>query len=171
MKRYYGSILSAFVLILALMVSACQPVQPLDASQIEVTGTASFVGPPDERNVATRSNTCHLEVHTSKQFEGTIEGMAPMVLNIVVNHFCDGMPPDTYAHQWVASGTFTGTVDSVPGAFDFAYVAQIEAGGELNGKFIIIEGAGGLANLRGIINETGPLLGTTSYSGQLSFGQ
>ncbi|NIP82174.1 MAG: hypothetical protein GWM90_24310, partial [Gemmatimonadetes bacterium] len=95
---------------------------------------------------------------------GTLEGRLEVDYRIRVAGPC-GEAAGTYAEEWIARGTFTGTVHGEPAAGTLVYTAEVEAGGAVRGRIVFGDGVAGELEVTGEMAD-----GRLSYDGSVEGG-
>lgn len=90
---------------------------------------------------------------------GTVAGTMVIDYRILVAGPC-GAPVGTFDEHWIAHGTFTGAIGSLPAAGSFSYVAHVKAGGHVNGRVVFGQGLAGELTVQGDFGD-----GHLSYRG------
>jgi hypothetical protein len=94
-------------------------------------------------------------------FTGTFDGTAPNVLRLVLNP--SGLNVQLYF-------TFTGTVNGESGTCIIKFQGNGEGiGMPIKGKWVILSGTGGLANLHGELSVEGIAGAVLTYTGRIHF--
>ena len=144
MFKYF--ILCAFSL--SLLIS-----YPNNNPLLEASGTFSPSGPPLEKPVRIAiGESCVVEVKQSYNITGTLIGKLEIDFRILVNGPCSEKP-GTYQEEWIAFGSFDGTVDGSESSAEFTYTANVKAGGDVDGKIIFREGIEGELIVEGNFKE------------------
>jgi len=68
-----------------------------------------------------------------------------------------------------ARGTYTGSVTGRSGSFDLVFAGNIDATGHALGSLVVIRGAGGLADLHGLLRLEGQSGVGGTYTGTVNF--
>ncbi|MCP5528502.1 MAG: hypothetical protein H7A47_17060 [Verrucomicrobiales bacterium] len=71
-----------------------------------------------------------------------------------------GFPLGTYDEHWIAHGTFSGTIEGNPTSASLSYLAQVKAGGDVDGQIVFSDGLEGALSVGGNFGD-----GVLSYSG------
>ncbi len=115
-----------------------------DAS-LGVSGILTPIGKPI--NVPKRidaGESCIIDLKQAYTIAGSLSGTAEIDYRIIIAGKC-GMPPATFDEEWIAYGTYTGSVNGKPAAANLSYTAHIKSGGDVDG--IIVMGQGIKAKL------------------------
>jgi hypothetical protein len=161
MKRLF--VLATVLVLLVVMVSS---VAVVGASQSQaISGDWQFVSltPISAQPV---DGNCIIELAYTQNYQGDLVGSVTGQVRIVHLGPCDQPAAEVFHTQ----GTFQGTVTGTSGTFDFQGEGKADAQGNLQGQFIIQQGTGELANLRGMFTLTGNVVaGSGTYSGDIHF--
>jgi hypothetical protein len=103
--------------------------------------------------------SCIVDIAQSYTMSGTLAGTVEIDYRILVAGPC-GSPLGTYDEEWIAHGTFMGTVDGTTGTGAFSYVAGVKAGGDVDGRIAFGQGLTGELIVQGNLGD-----GQLSYSG------
>lgn len=134
-----------------------------DVTGIEASGTFMPSGAPFEAPVRKEvGKSCIVELKLPYNITGTLTGKFEIDYRILVYGPCDE-PPGTYDEEWIAFGSFSGTVDGSPGSGKFTYTADVKAGGDVEGKMIFGQGIDGELIVTGNFID-----GKLSYNGILN---
>jgi hypothetical protein len=131
--------------------------------KIEAEGTFEPAGPPLETPVKNDiGESCIVELKQPYKISGTLSGNLKIDYRILVYGPC-GEPPGTYDEEWIAFGSFSGTVDGSPGSGKFTYTANVRTGGDVEGKIVFVQGIDGELTVKGNFKD-----GKLSYNGYLN---
>ena len=131
--------------------------------ELEASGTFSPAGPPLGKPVRNEiGESCIVEVKQAYNITGTLTGKLEIDFRILVYGPCTE-PPGTYKEEWIAFGSFSGTVDGSPGFGKFTYTADVKAGGEVDGKMIFGDGIEGELVVNGNFKDR-----KLSYNGEIN---
>jgi hypothetical protein len=126
----------------------------------EAEGFIAPSGPPSKAPLKKDVGTgCLVELTQPYKISGTLSGSLEIDYRILVYGSC-GKPPGTYDEEWIAYGSFNGTIEGKSGSGKFSYTANVKAGGDINGKMIFGQGVDGKLNVKGNFND-----GKISYDG------
>ncbi len=118
-------------------------------SDIEAEGTFVPAGPPLDTPVRNDiGKGCIVEIKLPYNITGTLTGNLEIDFRILVNGPC-GEPAGTYDEEWIAFGSFSGTVDGSPGSGKFTYTADVKTGGDVDGKIVFGQGIDGELVVKG----------------------
>jgi hypothetical protein len=110
-------------------------------------------------------NICIIDLDATFAFQGTLQGAFTAAFRIVHRGPCSQPAPETFE----AEGTYTGSVATASGTFDFNFAGSIDTQGNAQGGLTVLHGTGGLANLHGTLTLTGQAGVGGTYSGQVHF--
>ena len=135
--------------------------KPVDsAGSVAASGALAPVGPPLAAPARTNAGgSCIIDMVQSYTMSGTLAGTVEIDYRILVAGPC-GSPLGTYDEDWIAHGTFMGTVDGTAGTGAFSYVAGVKAGGDVDGRIAFGQGLTGELLVQGNFGD-----GQLSYSG------
>lgn len=160
MKRFLLALATAAVLALPAQTVLADSVQPARGTFKVVNETMTSV-----QQVGT---DCVIHLTVVFSFDGTLIGSfnPPANFVLVQRAPCSQSGPITF----VAAGSFQGTVNGMPGSFDFVFVGSLPDPQHARGTLYILRGTGELSQLRGTLVLTGtPHVGGT-YVGTLDLG-
>jgi hypothetical protein len=137
-------------------------------------GTMEFVfGSWESRTAVTRGGNCIVEAKNGTRiFTGTLDGTAKESYRVIARGPCEDSFPGKYPDRGHAKGTFDGCVGDRCGTLHYVFNFQHTPtdpptfGGIATGKLVILNGAGELANLHGVLDSTSP---PSLYIGQIHF--
>lgn len=131
-----------------------------EANQTVASGTLTPAETPLEPPLRVDlGRLCIVEVKQSYAIAGTLSGSIEIDFRILVAGSC-GLPPGTFDEEWIAYGTFVGTVKGSPVSGSLSYVADVKAGGEVNGRIVFGQGIEGELRVHGNFSD-----GRLSYEG------
>ena len=133
------------------------------AGEARTSGTFSPSGPP--LRAPTRvdaGGSCVVDLTQSYSVEGSLSGSLVVDYRILVAGGC-GAPIGTFDEEWIAHGTFSGTLDGAPASGRFSYTARVKAGGEVEGRMVFGQGLKGTLRIHGNFGD-----GSLSYDGQVN---
>ena len=134
-----------------------------DVNSIEAEGTIVPSGPPLETPVKNEiGGGCIVELKLPYNITGNLTGNLEIDFRILVYGSCD-KPSGTFNEEWIAFGSFNGTVDGSPSSGMFTYTADVKAGGDVKGKIIFGQGIEGELLVKGNFSD-----GKLSYNGILN---
>ena len=135
------------------------------AGQTAASGTLTPAGPPLAPPTRTDAGgACIVELRQASEVAGTLDGRLVADYRILIRGPC-GQPAGTYAEEWIAHGTFDGTVDGEPATGTFVYTAAVEPGGSVRGRITLGDGVVGALEVTGEMSE-----GRLSYAGSVEAG-
>ncbi len=127
---------------------------------VAASGTFAPMGAPAAPPVKTNAGAgCVVELTKSYAITGTLSGVLEIDYRILVLGPC-GSPPGTFDEDWIAHGTFVGTVNGADASGNLSYVAHVVAGGDIEGEIALGPGLSGSLDVRGNFAD-----GELSYSG------
>ena len=140
-----------------------QIIRNIEESEIEIEGTIVPSGPPLETPVKNEiAAGCIVELKQPYKISGTLSGSLEIDYRILIYGPC-GEPPGTYDEEWIAFGSFGGTVNGTQGTGKFTYTAKVKAGGDVEGTIVFGQGIDGELTVKGNFKE-----GKLSYNGHLN---
>jgi len=126
------------------------------------SGTLVPAGPPMGAPVRVAAGRgCVIDLVQAYSVAGTLVGRLEVDFRILTAGPCDS-PPGTHDEDWIAHGTFSGTVDGERGSANLSYTAHVTAGGEVDGRMILAGDVEGELRIRGNFAD-----GQLSYEGGL----
>jgi uncharacterized protein (TIGR02246 family) len=140
-----------------------QIIRNIDKPEIEIEGTFEPDGPPLKTPIRNEiGEGCIVEIKQPYNITGTLNGKLEIDSRILVYGPC-GEPPGTYNEEWIAFGSFTGTIDGALRTGKFTYTANVKVGGDVEGKIIFGQGLEGELLVKGNFKD-----GKLSYYGELN---
>jgi len=131
--------------------------------ELDASGTFSPTGPPLEKPVRIEiGGNCIVEVKQEYNITGTLTGKLEIDFRILVYGHC-GETPGTYKEEWIAYGSFGGSIDGTPANARFTYTSEVKAGGDVEGEIIFGQGIKGELKVKGNFKD-----GKLSYNGLLN---
>lgn len=106
---------------------------------LEASGVFAPAGPPLEEPVRIDAGgSCVVDLRQAYQISGTLSGSLDIDYRILVRGPCE-VPPvlGKYDEEWIARGTYTGTIDGAATSGTLAYTARVRAGGEVEGRILL----------------------------------
>lgn len=134
--------------------------------QATVEGTLSPVGAPVGTPLRVSAGSgCVVDLVQRYSAAGGLSGRMEIDYRILVHGSC-GSPAGTYDEEWIARGTFTGSLadDSTSGSF--VYTGEVRDGGEVSGRMEFDQGLEGELVIHGRFSD-----GSLTYSGSLRQGR
>lgn len=132
------------------------------AREVSATGTFSPSGPPlAPPTRVDAGESCVIDLIQTYSITGSLSGFLEADYRIRVAGGC-GAPIGTFDEQWIAHGTFTGTLDGAPASGRFSYTARAEAGGKVEGRIVFGQGLQGTLSIHGNFGD-----GYLSYDGHV----
>jgi predicted esterase len=130
---------------------------------VAVSGVFSPDGPPTTQPKRTNAGgVCIVELIQEYMVSGTLSGTFTIDYRIKVEGPC-GSPLGTFDEDWIAHGTFSGTLNEEKVTSSFTYVAHVKAGGEVRGKMVFGQKISGELEVRGNFADR-----KLSYNGSLT---
>jgi hypothetical protein len=90
---------------------------------------------------------------------GTLTGAMVIDYRILVAGPC-GSPAGTFDEDWIAYGTFDGTIKGVSASGALTYTAHVKAGGQVDGQITLGQGIDGVLRVHGNFSD-----GKLTYEG------
>jgi hypothetical protein len=138
------------------VVHACPHTPPIIVTGTVTAGSYTITG---QKTVD--GNTFLTGRYEGDTFTGTFDGTASNVFFIILN------PSGLHLLLFFA---FTGTVNGIPGTLVIMFVGKGEGlGMPITGKWVILSGTGGLANLHGKLSVEGIAGVILTYKGNIHF--
>jgi Protein of unknown function (DUF3224) len=144
-------------MLLSIAAAHASPSQPASGLFQVMSAIPTSVQPVDDR--------CLIELDATFALQGSFSGSFSAHFQIVHLGPCDRAATETFA----ALGNYQGTVDSTTGSFEFNFQGSIDAAGHAQGKLVIQQGTGALANLHGMLTLTGQAGVGGTYMGDIHF--
>jgi hypothetical protein len=130
---------------------------------VRAKGKFQLDGPPKQQPVRIDAGQgCVVDVKQAYIVNGTLSGSFEIDFRILVFGPC-GFPLGTFAEEWIARGTFVGSVDGQATTARFTYTATVRRGGDVSGQIVLGQGLDGALRIRGSFSD-----GQLTYEGQLS---
>lgn len=131
----------------------------------DVVGSLSPTGAPVGAPVRIEAGrACVVDLTQRYTVAGGLSGQMEIDYRILVHGPC-GSPAGTFDEEWIAHGTFAGTLVSDPVSGTFVYTAEVRGGGEIRGRMVFGDGLDGELALRGRFSDE-----TVSYAGSVKRG-
>jgi hypothetical protein len=159
-----GSRVAAVSLLVASLGAAQEPSGHAQADVI-ASGTFAPAGPPLEQPVRVKAGgSCVVDLVQAYEILGTLSGSLQIDYRILVHGPCE-VPPvlGKYDEEWIAHGTFTGTVSESPASCTLTYTARVRAGGDVEGRLVLGGDVGGELTVTGNFAD-----GALSYRGRVN---
>jgi len=102
-----------------------------------------------------------IDLRQAYSVAGTLVGTLEVDYRILTSGPCEAAP-GTHDETWIAHGTFTGTANGSPASASLSYTANVEAGGEVDGRIVLGQGLEGELRVRGNFSD-----GKLAYDGEL----
>jgi len=128
----------------------------------EASGIFAPDGPPLEPPVRVDAGgSCIVDIRQAYIISGTLAGLLEIDYRIIVFGPCE-VPAilGKYNESWIAHGTFTGTINESSTSGTLTYMAQVKAGGDVEGQIIFDDGLKGELIISGNFSD-----GKLSYMG------
>lgn len=159
------SLLVAIVSLLLSLQSMAQNTSGGTKDGTVASGIFAPAGPPQEqpRRVDAGGN-CIVDLKQTYDVSGTLSGSLEIDYRILVHGPCE-LPPmiGKYNEEWIAYGTFTGTIDGSAASDSFIYTAQVRGGGDVEGRILLA------GDLKGELAVSGNFAdGELSYHGHVN---
>lgn len=147
-----------------------EPDQVLDSStiskdmtdEIEASGVLIPSGPPREKpERISAGKGCIVNLIQPYNISGTLTGTMELNYRILVKGPC-GSPAGTFDKEWIAYGIFSGLVNDKKASGNMSYVANVKAGGQVDGQVVFGHGLVGKLHVYGNFSD-----GKLSYKGYL----
>ena len=107
------------------------------AGQGTASGTFAPFGPPEHPPVRVDAGgACVVDLVQDYTIDGTLAGNLILNYRILVAGPC-GSPAGTFDEEWIAHGTFSGTVGGQEAMASLLYTAQVREGGSVDGMLIL----------------------------------
>jgi len=152
----------AFPLILALLSSAgkdADPGLPADSASA-IAGALAPAGPPLAPPVRIAAGRrCIVDLVQAYEVTGDLAGRFEIDFRILVDGPC-GKPPGTFSEQWIAHGSFSGSLREAPVSARLSYFGTGRVGGEVEAQMVFDQGMEGELRVRGNFGD-----GKLSYRG------
>jgi hypothetical protein len=154
-------------LMLALLATSALACSAESTETIRANGTLEPDGPPHQPpDRVDAGDGCVVDLRQTYNVKGTLSGSFDIDFRIMVHGPC-GQPIGTFAEEWIARGTFDGSVSGKSASARFTYSATVRAGGEVTGEIVLGQGLNGNLRVSGNFSD-----GQLAYDGLLTiFGQ
>ena len=162
-RGFYCALVVATSLLPARAGIAEDHVVPTEAmSEDEVSGMFAPAGPPLRPPAKIEAGkSCIVDLTQRYAISGTLSGSLTIDYRIRVAGSC-GSPAGTFDEEWIAHGTFSGTVNGSATSGNLSYIASVKAGGDVEGHIVLGQGLNGELVVRGNFGD-----GRLSYTGRL----
>lgn len=139
----------ALLVIVTLLTVMSYNAMAAEPPNTSVAGSFSPVGPPDQPSRHPVGDACIVDLNQVYALEGTLEGEMRIDFRIYVAGPC-GSPPGTYDEHWIAHGNYSvKTSGQAVHSGTLTYLADISAGGDVDGSITFAEGLRGSIAVRG----------------------
>jgi steroid delta-isomerase-like uncharacterized protein len=129
---------------------------------VEASGSIAPSGSPQKKpERISAGKSCIVNLIQPYKVSGTLTGTVEFNYRILVKGPC-GSPPGTFDEEWIAYGTFSGTVKGTAASGNMSYVASVKAGGKVDGQIMLGQGLEGKLQVYGNFSD-----GSLSYKGVL----
>lgn len=129
-------------------------------ANVKASGSIEPNGPPKIPPTRVEAGeSCIVDLTQAYSVTGTLSGSFEINFRIIVHGPCSE-PPGTYDEEWIAYGTFIGTVNNTETEGKFTYTAEVRESGNIDGKIIFGQGITGELNIEGNFKD-----GKLSYKG------
>ena len=134
-------------------------------SEMEVSGTFAPAGIPLEQPVRVDAGgNCVVDLRQAYDISGTLSGSLEIDYRILVYGPCETPPViGKYDEEWIVHGTFTGTINGPAASGSLTYTAQVQAGGDVEGRILLGGGLDGELAVSGNFGD-----GELSYDGRVN---
>lgn len=142
---------------------AQDPMQAPGLTQ-DAVGIFSPAGPPGGMPARVEAgSSCVIDLTQLYDVSGTLSGTFEIDYRIIVYGPCE-VPPvlGKYEEEWIAHGTFSGTMDGTAASATLRYTAHVEIGGRVEGDMNLADGLWGRLEIRGSFGD-----GQLAYAGRL----
>lgn len=127
-----------------------------------VEGVLSPVGAPIGAPVRLEAGpACIVDLRQRYALDGGLSGGMEINYRILVHGPC-GSPAGTFDEEWIAHGTFDGTLRGDSASGTFVYTADVRDGGQVRGRLAFGGGLDGELTVRGRFSD-----GSLTYSGEV----
>lgn len=151
------------VIAVCLAFSGSATAQVVTSGADTTSGTFSPAGPPSRPPVRTPVGTgCVIELTQMYTVSGALQGYFGVDYRIFVDGPC-GEPPGAFDEEWIAVGTFDGTLREREATGAFSYTARVRVGGDVQGRIVFGQGVAGELTVRGNFGDD-----ELSYVGSLA---
>jgi hypothetical protein len=132
--------------------------------ETEASGTFAPAGPPAGQPVRVYAGgNCVVDLRQAYEISGTLSGSLDIDYRILVRGPCETPPVvGKYDEEWIAHGTFSGTIDSSAASGSLTYTARVQAGGDVEGRIQLGGGLDGELTVSGNFED-----GMLSYDGRV----
>jgi hypothetical protein len=122
--------------VFALMLTCAAGFGADSTSDFRATGTFLPDGPPQQPVRVDAGQGCVVDVKQKYVVNGTLTGSFDVDFRILVFGPC-GHPLGAFAEEWIATGTFVGSVHDKSTTAKFTYTATVKRGGEVSGQIVL----------------------------------
>jgi hypothetical protein len=130
-------------------------------NKVEALGTFKPAGPPDHPSRSQIGDCCVVDLRQGYTVDGKLSGAMQIDFRIFVAGPC-GAPPGTYDEHWIAYGRYSVDVEDRNREGPLVYLADVKAGGDVEGSMTFAGALKGTLSIRGNFRE-----GVMHYQGNL----
>lgn len=137
----------------ALLATSVAVIGAESEETIQASGTFEPDGMPHQPPVRIDAGEgCVVDVDQTYIVKGTLSGSFDVNFRILVHGPC-GYPLGTYSEEWIARGTFRGSLNGKTASANFTYTATVKAGGDVSGQIVLGQGLNGYLRVRGSFSD------------------
>jgi len=153
------------MVLLSASQSMAQDASGHTGGKTEASGIFAPAGPPlGEPARVDAGGNCVVDLREAYDISGALSGSLEIDYRILVYGPCEVPPvPGKYNEEWIAYGTFKGTIDGSAASGSFTYTARVRAGGDVEGRMLF---GGGLDGELGVSGNFAH--GKLSYKGRVN---
>jgi len=131
---------------------------------LKVSGTFIPKGPPLTPPVREDAGgSCIVDIKQAYVISGSLSGSLEINYRIITFGPCEVPPiPGKYDEEWIAYGSFSGTIGEKSTSCTLVYTAHVKAGGNVKGQMKLDDGLTGELTVSGNFND-----GELSYEGRI----
>lgn len=122
---------------------------------LKISGAFRPQGPPLTPPIRENAGgSCIVDINQAYVITGSLSGSLKINYRIVVFGPCEVPPiPGKYDEDWIAYGSFSGTIAEKSTSCTLVYTAQVEAGGNIKGHMKLDDGLTGELTVSGNLNN------------------
>ena len=155
----------ALLTLYALVPAALAAQRETEVNNVDASGAFAPNGPPAVAPVRVDAGQgCVIDLTQAYTVTGTLSGTFAIDYRILSAGPC-GSPAGTFDEEWIAHGTFTGTLNGAAVSGGLSYTATVTAGGDVEGTIILGPELEGELEVFGNFGD-----GTLTYEGWVSPG-